>query len=157
MKVFKTLFIALSFVFVFQSCSSGDGDTPDSGTYIRFTVNGVDYEFVNIITAESNAITLNGNNGPALTDPGDTGMGIWFPLDIEVGTFEVNSNILNGSPHKISFTSESLGFDFNFANSGTVTVTSVSGDYFEGTFSGTVTVGDNTATITNGSFRGEKF
>lgn len=150
MKKILSLTIVL---FTLLSCSSDDGDnsiTPE--TFIKFSINGTNYEFTDIITAESGMITINGNNGAGLTDPGDTQIALWLPLALENGTFSVEDSF--DATHQISFTSESLNFDFDFAESGSITLSQTTGEYIEGTFTATVTNSDDTTiTITNGQFK----
>ncbi len=156
MKILKNSLVAILLVFSlgFQSCSSDD----DSGsqnpeTYIRFSIDGTNYDFEDILTAESGVITLNGNNGADLTDPGDTQLAIWLPLTIANGTFDVEDGF--NAEYQISFTSEPLSFDFDFAESGSITLTQTTGEFIEGTFTATVTNSDNTTiTIQNGEFKG---
>lgn len=136
-----------------QSCSSEDElNTENPETFIRFTVNGTDYEFADIITAESNSITLNGNNGEGIANAGDTRLAVWLPLVLEKGTFELE-NSFSGT-YKISFTSESLAFDFEFARIGSITLTQTTGEFIEGTFTATVVnSGGTEILITNGVFK----
>ncbi|WP_375587716.1 hypothetical protein [Flagellimonas aurea] len=137
-----------------QSCSSDDDSgTPTSDTYIRFTIDGTDYDFGNIITAESLSITFNGNNGETIQDVGDTRISIYLPLDIAVGNHDIEGGAFGGD-YKVSFTSEPMGFDFDFAQSGNINVTSVSDDYVEGTFTATITSeSDETINLVNGEFK----
>ena len=137
-----------------QSCSSDDDSgAPTSDTYIRFTIDGADYDFGNIITAESLSITFNGNNGETIQDVGDTRISIYLPLDIIVGNYDIEGGAFDGD-YKVSFTSEPMGFDFDFAQSGSINVTSVTEDYVEGTFTATITSeSDVTITLTNGEFK----
>lgn len=152
LKIISTFLILITF-FSLQSCSSDDdAGTQNPDTYIRFTINGTDYEFENILTAESSSITLNGNNGSSLTDTGDTRIAIWLPIDVQAGTFDVESGF--DAEYQVSFTSEPLGFDFDFADSGAIVVTSVSSEYIEGTFTATITKDNTTLSLTNGSFKG---
>lgn len=139
---------------VLLSCSSDDDSgAPDSNTYIRFTIEDTDYDFENIITAESLSITFNGNNGATIQDVGDTRISVYLPLDIVVGNYDIVGGAFGGD-YKVSFSSEPLGFDFDFAQSGSINVTSVSEDYVEGTFTATITSeSDETITLTDGSFR----
>ncbi|WP_136468735.1 hypothetical protein [Flagellimonas onchidii] len=156
MKKLRNIFfltVALIFGSMFQSCSSDDSDAGVSDTYIRFTIAGTDYDFKDIITAESLSITLNGNNGEGITNVGDTQISLFLPLDIVVGNHTIEGGALDGD-YKISFTSESLGFDFDFAESGTINVAAVTADYIEGTFTATITSADDeTITLSNGTFR----
>lgn len=150
MKKILSLAIVL---FTLLSCSSDDGNnssTPE--TFINFTINGTNYEFRDILTAESGMITVNGNNGVGLTNPGDTQITLWLPLALENGTFSVEDSF--EATHQISFTSESLNFDFDFAESGSITLTQTTGEFIQGTFTATVTNSDDTTiTITNGQFK----
>jgi hypothetical protein len=155
MKIFnfKSILLVLSLFMCFTSCSSDD----DSGsqnpeTYINFTIDGTSYNFTDIITAESGVTTLNGNNGEGITNPGDTQIALWFPLNITNGTFDVEDGF--SSEYQVSFSSDALSFDFDFAESGSITFTQTSGEYIMGTFSATVTNDDDTTiSIENGEFR----
>ena len=146
----KILSIAV-ILFTLLSCSSDDSSSRSSDTYIKFTINGTNYNFRDIITAESGAITINGNNG-TLTNPGDTQLTLWLPLMLSNGTFDVDDSFEN--PYQISFDSESLNFEFDFAELGTITITQSTGDYIKGTFTATITnSNDQTINITNGEFK----
>ncbi|WP_299337042.1 hypothetical protein [uncultured Psychroserpens sp.] len=156
MKLLKFNFIALFIIagLGLTSCSSDDDNSSTADdTYIRFTIDGTNYNFTNIATAQSLSITLNGNNGADFSDPGDTQISIWLPLALETGTFDVEEGF--DSDYQVSFTSDPMGFDFDFANDGTITLTQTTGEYIEGTFTATIT-NDNSTTITleNGEFRG---
>ena len=115
-KLAKIFYLTLPLlcVLIFQSCSSDDSPTQISDTYIRFSIDDTDYDFSDIITAESLSITFNGNNGEGLTDVGDTRISLYLPLDITTGDFNIEGGAFGGD-YKISFTSEPMGFDFNFA------------------------------------------
>ena len=137
-----------------SSCSSDDDSSGDQNpdTYINFTINGTDYNFTDILTAESGVITLNGNNGSGFTDSGDTQIALWMPLTLTNGSFDVEGGF--SADYQISFTSDALSFDFDFAESGTLTLTQTTGEYIEGTFTATVTNDDDTTiTIENGEFK----
>ncbi|WGH75101.1 hypothetical protein P8625_13640 [Tenacibaculum tangerinum] len=156
MKKIRTILkiaIVLIVSITLQSCSSNDeSDVQNPETYIRFTINDTNYEFKDIITAESTSITLNGNNGEGFSNAGDTQIALWLPLALSNGTFEVEGGF--SADYQIAFTSNSLAFDFDFANSGTITVTKSTGEYIEGTFSASITNDDDvTITLTNGAFK----
>ncbi len=155
MKIIKTTLIAFVAIvgLTLQSCSKDDsGPNDDAETYIRFTIGTTDYDFRDIATAESQSITLNGNNGEGLADTGDTRISIWLPLEPETGSYEVTYEIF--ATNQVSFSSESLGFDFDFAESGNIIITKVSADFIEGTFTATiVSESDTTINITNGEFK----
>lgn len=158
MKRIKTILVAVIIIItstVFQSCSSDDNDdnpsTPE--TYIRFTINNTNYEFTDIITAASNSITLNGNNGAGILDAGDTQLAVWLPLTVNTGTFQITGSF--DDTHKISFTSASLAFDFDFANNGSITITEATSQFITGTFTATVTNSNNEEiSIASGEFKG---
>jgi hypothetical protein len=156
MKILKINLLSLIVILSFglSSCSSDDDNSgsQDPETFIRFTINGTDYDFRDILTAESGVITLNGNNGSGLTNPGDTQIGLWMPLTLTNGSFDVEGGF--SADYQVSFTSDALSFDFDFAESGTMTLTQTTGEYIEGTFTATVTNDDNTTiSIENGEFK----
>ncbi|SDS02069.1 hypothetical protein SAMN04515667_1226 [Formosa sp. Hel1_31_208] len=156
MKTLKFNVVALLMVIGLSitSCSSDDDNPgiqlPD--TFISFTIDGTDYNFINIATAQSLVITLNGNNGADFLDPGDTQISLWLPIGVENGTFDVEDTF--DAEYQVSFTSDPLGFDFDFADSGSMTLTQTTGEYIEGTFTATITNGDNDViTLENGAFK----
>lgn len=156
MKILKFNLLSLIVILglVLSSCSSDDDSSGNQNpdTYIKFTIDGTAYNFTDILTAESGVITINGNNGVGLTDPGDTQIALWMPLALSNGTFDVEDSFT--ADYQVSFTSDALSFDFDFAESGTLTLTQTTGEYIEGTFTATVTNDDNTTiTIENGEFK----
>jgi len=109
-----------------------------------------------IISVESLSLALNGNNGEGITNAGDTQISIFLPVTPVVGTFDFEG-AFEGN-HKLSFSSEPMGFDFEFVESGSVTITEITYDFISGTFTATITSEDDvTITITNGVFKGEIF
>ena len=148
--------LALVFIFNFSltSCSSDDDSSgsQDTETYIRFSIDGTDYDFSDIATAESLVITFNGNNGEGFSDTGDTQLSLWIPLGAETGTFDVEDSF--EATHQVSFTSDPLGFNFDFAESGSITLTQATGEFYEGTFTATITNNAaETIVLENGTFR----
>lgn len=149
------LFLAAS-IMTLTSCSNDDDGPSNSATYINFVVEGQEYNFKDIISAESQSLTLNGNNGEGITDPGDTQIGIFLPVDPITGTFDFEGAF--EGEHALSFSSESMGFDFDFAESGSITITEITEDFISGTFTAVITSDDDvTITIANGEFKGEVF
>lgn len=139
----------------FTSCNKDD-DKDESDTYIKFKINNSDYDFKDIISVESQSLTLNGNNGEGITNPGDTQIGIFLPVAPVAGTFDFEG-VFEGD-YKLSFSSESMDFSFDFAESGSITITEITEDFVSGTFTATITSeNDVTITITNGTFKGEMF
>ncbi|MEP2057493.1 MAG: hypothetical protein ABJJ05_06775 [Maribacter litoralis] len=158
MKTIKfSLLLLLTFsTLTFTSCSKDDDTESESATYINFTAEGKTYNFKDIISAESQALTLNGNNGEGITNTGDTQISIFLPVEPETGTFNFEGAF--EGEHKLSFSSESLGFDFDFTESGSVTITEITEDYIIGTFTAIITSeNDVTITIASGEFKGEIF
>ena len=155
MKILKFNLLALLIIFSvsFTSCSSDDDSgSVDEDTFIRFSIDGTDYNFINIATAESLVITLNGNNGEGFSNVGDTQLSLWIPLGAETGTYDVEDSF--EASHQISFTSDPINFSFDFAESGSITLTQTTGEYYEGTFTATITNDDDVSiTLENGSFR----
>lgn len=139
---------------VFQSCSEDDSnESGNAETFVRFTIDGTDYELNEVASATSLSLTLTGADG--VIDSGEfTSLGLFLPLAPVEGTFDVTDFFTDGD-HKLTFTSESLDVDFTFADSGSITISSIGEEYIEGSFSGVVTSNSNDqVTISNGSFRG---
>ena len=158
MKIIRfSLLLLLTFsALTFTSCSKDDDNTSESITYINFTIEGEAYNFKDIISSESLALTLNGNNGEGITNTGDTQISIFLPVEPETGTFNFEGAF--EGEHKLSFSSESLGFDFDFAESGNVTINEITEDYIIGMFTAVITSEDDvTITIASGEFKGEVF
>ncbi len=146
--------IVCLFFLSLTSCSSDDDDATQSSDelYVDFSIDGEEYHLTSVLTAESNVITINANNGEGLSDSGDTSIALWLPIAVENGSFEVSDGF--DAIYQVSFTSEALDFGFDFAESGTITVTNSAGDYIEGTFSATITNdNDETIVLENGEFR----
>lgn len=140
----------------FTSCSKDDDNTAQSSTYIRFSIDAADYDFEDIISAESQSLTLNGNNGAGITNAGDTQISLFLPTAPATGTFDFEGAF--EGEHKLSFSSESLGFDFDFAESGSIIITEITEEFVSGTFTAVITSEtETTITVANGTFRGEMF
>lgn len=147
------IFLAIASL-TFTSCSDDDDLPSYSDTYVKFTLDGTDYNFENVITAESASITLNANNGSGISDPGDTQIALWLPLVYSEGTYDVSQMFSDDDTYQISFSSVSLDFDFDFAKSGKIIITKKTKDYVEGTFNAEITNDkDVTKVISNGKFR----
>lgn len=147
---FKSVFL-LVIALAVASCSSDDNN--DSETFIKFKIDDTSYFFKDIISAETNvSLSFNGNNGPGISNPGDTQIAILIPADFQLGSFEISGDFF--ANHKIIFSSDPLEFDFDSASNGNINITSTSGDFVIGTFAATVTNNDGTSiTITNGEFK----
>ncbi|MFN3755780.1 MAG: hypothetical protein ACK4RM_02380 [Flavobacterium sp.] len=146
------LFLCL--VLGFSSCSSDDNGDPE--TFIKFKINDTSYLFKDIISVETNStLSLNGNNGLGISNPGDTQIAVLIPADFQLGSFEVSGDFF--ANHKIIFSSNPLGFDNNAATNGSLNITSTSGEFVKGVFSVTVTNSSgNTIILSDGEFKGFK-
>lgn len=154
-KSIKLFWISvLSFFFVLSSCSSDDNNEPE--TFIKFKINDTSYLFKDIISGLTDvSLSLNGNNGPGIMNPGDTQMSILLPINVQTGSFEISGDFF--ASHKIIFSSDPLNFNFDTATNGNMTITSTSGEFVTGTFSATVTnASGTTITLTEGAFKGFK-
>jgi hypothetical protein len=138
----------------FTSCSSDDDATnlPSGGTFIRYTVDGVNYEYSNIATAQSAGNTINGEIG----DPGDanyTFISIWLPLDLQTGTFTFSGDVFQDGDYKLNLESNPLNITDEWAVSGNVTLETINADVIAGTFTATIFDDDgNSITLENGEF-----
>ncbi|WP_158837822.1 hypothetical protein [Polaribacter sp. L3A8] len=145
MKTIKTILASAIIILsiTLQSCSSNDNDSePLEETYIKFTAGAETFNYTNVATAGSQNLTINGQDGSV------SSISIWFPLQITTGTFNFSGDFFADGDYKINFESTSLNID-GWSESGSVTITNVSSEYIEGTFTGTV---DGVA-ITSGEFR----
>ena len=137
-----------------SSCSSDDdsNDAQELETFIRFSINGTNFQYENIATVESSNVTVNGQNG--LSEDDDYSFAsIWFPLGFTAGTYDFSGDFFQDGDYKLNFESNSLNVD-DWATSGSVTITSINSEFIRGTFTATVTDGDGGAVvIENGEFK----
>lgn len=140
-----------------NSCSTNETEVTGietSKTFIKFTAGGKTYNFEDIDTAEGNNITFNGNNGASLYDSGDIQISIWMPKTYDEGKYNMIDEF--GTDCTVVFTSDVLGFDFDFAQKGSIVITKKTADYVEGTFTATLVSYNNSSKsidISKGSFR----
>lgn len=159
MKHFKKILLLLLALFLVGSavsCSSDDDVVdPLDGTYIKFTVNGENYQFDNIFTSVypfAGTVIAGSDSGVLATGTG-TSIELWMEGDISEGSYAVSDDF--DSEYLISFTSEALGFDFDDATGGNITITSLTDTYIIGTFSAHVysySTGES-VDIESGSFK----
>ncbi|WP_291119103.1 DUF6252 family protein [Flavobacterium sp. UBA6135] len=145
-KFFALPFLAL--LVLFAGCSSDDSKSADN-LFIKFTHNGVQYNFIDPYTSTSLSKNIRYFEG---SDDSFVDISLWMPLVSQVGTFVVTDTPSDVESYNASF---SLGQDLNLdATSGSITITSVSSEYIQGTFtfSGTSFEGEEVV-VTNGSFR----
>lgn len=134
-------------------CSSDDSSNDSGGdTYIRFTVNGQNYDY-NPETLVSLTTNINGSEG---VDDTYKYISLTLPNDYSEGTY---SFVLPDPSDVDSYNAyyESEGeMIYVDANTGSITITSVDANYVSGTFSFSGDNGGSTVSITNGSFRAPK-
>lgn len=145
--------ITLVAALYFTGCSSDDNTIEPSNvdTFIRFNVNGTDYNFESPVIAESANVSINGNertNG-IITEF----ISIWLPIGFTTGTFQLTGDFSEPGDYKIFYESEDIGVDRLAASSGEVKITSITADYIEGSFSFTGSKNGVNVTVSNGVFR----
>lgn len=156
MKKFKITAISILLLSLpfFTSCSSDDdgSNVPGGDTFIRYTVDGVTYEYSNIITAESAGITINGE----ISNSGDADysfISIWFPLDLQTGTYSFSGDPFQDGDYKLNLESNPLNITDEWAVSGDITIETVNADVIAGTFTATIFDDDgNSVNMVNGEF-----
>ena len=145
----KITFIILTFtVLLFNSCSSDDNSSSSDNIFITFKANGETFNFTNPATAGSLNITINDQSGNDDTASDYSFVSIWFPTTIATGTFDFTGSSLSDGDYKLKFESNALNID-SWSESGSVTITSATSDFIEGTFTGEI----DGVTITEGEFR----
>jgi hypothetical protein len=151
-KFTAILFLLLSST-IFLSCSSDDDANPvGQNTFIRYTVDGVTYEYSNIISAVSAGITLNGQIG-ADTDADYSNIAIFLPLDLQIGTYSFSGDIFQDGDYKLNLESNPLNITDEWAVSGDLTIDTVTGTTISGTFTATIFDDDgNSLSMVNGEF-----
>ncbi|MDP2159137.1 MAG: hypothetical protein Q8K02_01535 [Flavobacterium sp.] len=147
-KFFAIPLVVLLFS-VFTGCSSDDSSNSNSSLFIKFTHNGIQYNFEDPFTTTSLSKNIRYFEG---SDETFIDISLWMPLVSTTGTFNITDSPSDVSTYNASFT---LGDDLDVdADSGTITITSVSSDYIQGTFSFSGTTFEGTpVSVTNGSFR----
>ncbi len=151
MKKIKFLIAFIALV-TFTSCSSDDTiSLDDQETYIRFTANGVDYEFLSIASVGSANFSLNGSKSVdgLITE----NMSIWFPLGFTTGTYQLTGDYFDPGDYKIFYDSEDIGVEGFAPSSGEVTISSISNEYIDGSFYFSGTKDAIAITVTSGTFR----
>jgi hypothetical protein len=146
-KFFAIPLVVLLFS-VFTGCSSDDSNSSDN-LFIKFTHDGVQYNFIDPYTATSLSKNIRYFQG---SDDTFIDISLWMPLVSELGTFAITDTPFDVDTYNASFRlGENLNLD---ATSGSITITSVNSEYIQGTFtfSGTSYEGEEVV-VTNGSFR----
>lgn len=147
---FLTIFYFLGFILL-TSCSNNDGT--DDSIYIKFTSNGQEYVFNDPASAQSMNTTFTAQIGTDVNSTNYAEVSLWLPLDFTTGTFQFTGDYFEDGDYKLNLYSNPLNVDDGWATSGSVTISSINSEYVIGTFTGTVSDGVQTITITNGEFK----
>lgn len=146
----KKLFGLLAvFTLILTGCSS-DSEGSESGTYLKFKVNGQSYNY-DPETLISLKRLVRGDQG---ADATYKSISLWMPEEVTEGTYSFTDTPSQLDTFNASYSSEGEAVYID-ATSGTITITSVTDDYVKGTFSFS---GDNegtTVNVTNGEFRAD--
>lgn len=155
MKIFKKIMF-LSFAIcamVLASCSSdnsNDEETPESQEeFIKFTYNGTVYNFEPGVMSSLN-MNIMGSTG---IDNTYKKISLWTPLNVTKGSHNIVYDLSNmETTYQASFSFMPAINNAN-AKSGKINITAVDDKIIEGTFTFTGTSGEQTFTVTEGSFR----
>lgn len=148
-KIFGLLTL---FTLLLAGCSSDSGGSSEgSGTFIKFTVNGQNYNY-EPETISSNKTLIQGYAG---SDTTLKRISLWLPNDVSTGTYSVTDTPSDLDTYNAAYSSEGESINMD-ATSGTITITSITEDYIVGTFSFSGDNGGSTLTITNGQFKADR-
>ena len=154
MKKLSYLFLVL-FSLSFIACSSDDDSSGDGGgdnsLYIKYTVNGVNYEFEPATITSLQKLIM----GEQEINSVYNRISLWMPVTPTVGSHAITDETPNDTNLETLHNAELWVGDATYtATSGTLVITELNDDYVKGTF--TFTGEDEngvTISVTNGSFR----
>lgn len=154
MKKLSYLFLVL-FSLSFIACSSDDNSSGDGGgdnsLYIKYTVNGVNYEFEPATITSLQKLIM----GEQEINSVYNRISLWMPVTPTVGSHAITDETPNDTNLETLHNAELWVGDATYtATSGTLVVTEMDNEYLKGTF--TFTGEDEngaTVSVTNGSFR----
>lgn len=153
MKKLSYLFLVL-FSLSFIACSSDDDSSGDGGEdslYIKYTVNGVNYEFEPATITSLQKLIM----GEQEINSVYNRISLWMPVTPTVGSHAITDETPNDTNLETLHNAELWVGDVTYtATSGTLVVTEMDSEYLKGTF--TFTGEDEngaTVSVTNGSFR----
>lgn len=155
MKIFKKIMF-LSFAFcalVLSSCSSNDSDDnidqESQEEFIKFTYNGTAYNFEPSVMTSLN-MNIMGSTG---IDNTYKKISLWMPLNVTKGSHNVVYDLSElETTYQVSFSFMPAINNAN-ATSGSINITAVDDKKIEGTFTFSGTSGEQTFTVSEGSFR----
>jgi hypothetical protein len=155
----KNLFYLFVIVFTvsLSSCSSDDDSsaTNDEGLYVRFTLNGVQKEYIDPATITSlRKLIVGDNQGSADYER----ISLWMPAEIGAGTFNITGDTATDENLTTLYSANIwIGEEVIDASTGTLIITELDDEYVKGTFSFSGTNDEGTSvTVTNGTFRAYK-
>lgn len=154
MKKLSFLFLVL-FSLSFVACSSDDSSgSSDSELYLKFTVNGVNYDFDPETLTSLQKLIMGYKETNAIT----TRLSLWMPVTPTVGSHTITDDTPTDANiatlHNAAFY---VGDDTYEAISGTLVVTELTTDIVKGTFSFVAEdINGVTVTVSNGSFRANR-
>ena len=160
MKVLKRivfLAIAVFSLTLSSSCSSdsSDGDSVGSAEgFIKYKYNGVMYTFEDPALITSLNTNIMGNSG---IDDTYKKISLWTPLNITTGSHPIVYDLSNIETTYQATFSFMPSVNNRNATSGTINITVNNSERIEGTFNFSGTNGGETFTVTDGSFRVEKY
>lgn len=153
MKKLSYLFLVL-FSLSFIACSSDDNSSGDGGEdslYIKYTVNGVNYDFEPATITSLQKLIM----GEQEINSVYNRISLWMPVTPTVGSHAITDETPNDTNLETLHNAELWVGDATYtAISGTLVVTEMDNEYLKGTF--TFTGEDEngaTVSVTNGSFR----
>lgn len=118
---------------------------PTNDTFFA-KVNGNEF-----VDTDITIVSINNILGIGATNASQAGITVGVDEDLVVGTYPITGNLANDDV-QINYSLSSATGMSAYANSGSVTITSKSFTRIKGTFTGTVLVGTNTYSITEGAF-----
>lgn len=154
MKKLSFLFFALITISL-MGCSSDDdssgGGNQDNTFYLRYTLNGVNYDFEPETLTSLRTLIL----GSGTVNSDFSRISLWMPNGATVGTHQITDDFVSDDNVDTLYSADVwIGDEVIDASSGTLVITELGADYVKGTFSFTGTNDEGTtATVTNGTFR----
>lgn len=153
MKKLVYLFVAVCSLSL-SSCSSDDdsSNSNEDELYVRFTLNGVQKEYIDPGTITSlRKLILGDDQESAVYER----ISLWMPAEIETGTFTITDDTATDENLNTLYSADIWMEDEVIdASTGTLVITELDEEYVVGTFSfsGTNEEGTNVV-VTNGTFR----
>lgn len=154
MKKLSFLFFALITISL-MGCSSDDdssgGGNQDNTFYLRYTLNGVNYDFEPETLTSLRTLIF----GSGTVNNDFSRISLWLPNEPTIGSHEITGEFVSDENVDTLYSADVwIADEVIDATSGTLVITELGDGYVKGTFSFTATNDEGTtATITNGTFR----